>query len=92
MAESAMRKDFYSRIGARNLKPLWEVLRGQLTREPNPPEAAVLWRYDDIRPFLLEAAGLISVEEADRRVLVLENPALPGYAIALRGFANNHAG
>jgi gentisate 1,2-dioxygenase len=78
MAESATRKEFYSRIGARNLKPLWEVLRGQLTPQPNPPEAAVLWRYHDVRPFLLEAARLISVEEADRRVLVLENPALPG--------------
>ena len=78
MADNASREDFYGRIGARNLKPLWEVLRGQLTVEPNPPETAVLWRYDDVRPFLLEAARLISVEEADRRVLVLENPTMPG--------------
>jgi len=78
MAGSATREDFYGRIGAHNLKPLWEVLRGQLTAEPSPPETAVLWRYHDVRPFLLEAARLISVEEADRRVLVLENPALPG--------------
>jgi gentisate 1,2-dioxygenase len=72
------REQFYERIGKHSLKPLWEVLRGQLTPEPRPREAAVLWRYDQIRPFLLEAARLISVEEADRRVLVLENPALPG--------------
>jgi gentisate 1,2-dioxygenase len=78
MTSSATREEFYRRIGERNLKPLWEVLRGQLTAEPNPPETAVLWHYDDVRPFLLEAARLISVEEADRRVLVLENPALPG--------------
>jgi gentisate 1,2-dioxygenase len=78
MASSAEREDFYRRIGERSLQPLWEVLRGQLTAEPNPPETAVIWHYDDVRPFLLEAARLISVEEADRRVLVLENPALPG--------------
>jgi len=78
MAGSASREEFYGRIGAHNLKPLWEVLRDQLTGEPNPPETAVIWRYDDVRPFLLDAARLISVEEADRRVLVLENPALPG--------------
>jgi len=78
MAENATREDFYSRLGARNLKPLWEVLRGQLSAEPNPPETPILWRYDDVRPFLVEAARLISVEEADRRVLVLENPAMPG--------------
>jgi gentisate 1,2-dioxygenase len=76
--DSAAREEFYGRIGAHSLKPLWEVLRGQLTPEPNPPEAAVLWHYDEVRPFLLEAARLISVVEADRRVLVLENPALPG--------------
>jgi gentisate 1,2-dioxygenase len=78
MADSATRENFYRRIGARNLKPLWEVLRGQLTPEPDPPETAVIWHYSDVRPFLLEAARLISVEEADRRVLVLENPALAG--------------
>ena len=78
MAASAGREDFYRRLDSRNLKPLWEVLRGQLTAEPNPPETTVLWRYEKIRPFLLEAARLISVEEADRRVLVLENPGLAG--------------
>jgi gentisate 1,2-dioxygenase len=78
MAENAARADFYNRMGVRSLKPLWEVLRGQLTAEPNPPETTVLWRYDDVRPFLLEAARLIPVAEADRRVLVLENPALRG--------------
>src|SRR5215472_7667201 len=78
MAASHIRAEFYERLGARNLKPLWEVLRAQLTPEPNPPEVPVVWRYDDVRPLLLEAARVISVEEADRRVLVLENPGLPG--------------
>jgi gentisate 1,2-dioxygenase len=71
-------EEFYTRIQARHLKPLWEVLRGQLTAEPRPPEIAVHWSYDEVRPLLLESARLISVEQADRRVLVLENPALPG--------------
>jgi gentisate 1,2-dioxygenase len=38
----------------------------------------VLFRYDEIRPHVLEAGRLISAEEAERRVLVLENPALRG--------------
>lgn len=75
---AADRNEYYERIGRKNLKPLWEVLRGMITSEPRPPEAAVLWHYDEVRPLLLEAAELISVEEADRRVLVLENPALEG--------------
>ncbi|HKV54482.1 MAG TPA: cupin domain-containing protein, partial [Candidatus Binataceae bacterium] len=76
--DRATREEFYGRIATRNLKPLWEVLRGQLTAEPRPTEVPVLWHYNEVRPLLLEAARLITVEEADRRVLVLENPALPG--------------
>jgi gentisate 1,2-dioxygenase len=35
-----------------------------------------MWRWQDIRPLLLEAGELISAAEAERRVLVLENPGL----------------
>jgi gentisate 1,2-dioxygenase len=37
-----------------------------------------VWRYDAIRPFIHEAGALITAKEAERRVLVLENPGLPG--------------
>ena len=37
-----------------------------------------LWRYADMRPKLLTASTLITAEEAERRVLMLENPALRG--------------
>jgi gentisate 1,2-dioxygenase len=36
------------------------------------------WRYTDVRPYVLEAAQHISAEEAERRVLILENPGLRG--------------
>lgn len=36
------------------------------------------WRYADTRPLLARAAGLITTRDAERRVLVLENPALRG--------------
>src|SRR5256885_4862664 len=71
------REKFYDRIGEYSLKPLWEVLRGQLTPEPRPAEAAVLWRYEQIRPLLLEAGSFILVVEGHPRGLLLENPALP---------------
>ncbi len=41
-----------------------------------------MWRYADVRPLLLESGDLITAEEAERRVLILENPALPGRACA----------
>jgi gentisate 1,2-dioxygenase len=37
-----------------------------------------IWRYQDMRPQLLRAAEIITTREADRRVLMLENPGLLG--------------
>jgi gentisate 1,2-dioxygenase len=57
---------------------LWESLHALVPREPQTPCVPALWRYDEIRPLLMESAALITAEEAVRRVLVLENPAIPG--------------
>jgi gentisate 1,2-dioxygenase len=72
------RADFYHRIGAHGLTPLWEVMRGLVTPEPESPAVPALWRYDAIRPFIMEAGAIITAKEAERRVLVLENPGMPG--------------
>ncbi|MFP3624826.1 gentisate 1,2-dioxygenase, partial [Burkholderia sp. SIMBA_051] len=45
---------------------------------PASPAVAAVWRYAEIREHLMEAGRLISAAEAERRVLVLENPALRG--------------
>ena len=72
------RQDFYKRIQALHLTPLWEELHALVPREPQTPCVPALWRYVEIRPFLMESAALITAEEAVRRVLVLENPAIAG--------------
>lgn len=76
-AESG-RGQFYQRASTENLAPLWRVLHGLVTETPRPQCLAHLWRYEDVRPYLIEACALISAQEAERRVLVLENPGLPG--------------
>ncbi len=73
-----VRREFYDRIGQKNLAPLWEVLHKLITAEPSSVIKPHLWKYDSLRPFLLESCKLITAKEAERRVLVLENPALPG--------------
>ena len=45
-------------------------------RRPSTRPAA--WDYDKVRPFLMESGTLITAKEAVRRVLILENPAMPG--------------
>jgi gentisate 1,2-dioxygenase len=70
------RAEFYARLGERSTAPLWEVLGKLVSPQPNPETAPVLWRYDTLRPLLMEAGRLLTAEEAERRVLVLENPGL----------------
>ena len=72
------RTAFYQRIGRENLAPLWEVLGDLVTQTPRTPCVPAHWRYATVRKHLLEAGTLITAKEAERRVLVLENPALRG--------------
>jgi gentisate 1,2-dioxygenase len=72
------RNAYYTKIGESNLAPLWEVLRGLIVKEPRSVAQPVLWRYDEIRPYIMQAGKLITAKEAERRVLVLENPGLRG--------------
>jgi gentisate 1,2-dioxygenase len=76
---------FSRSIGTHNLAPLWERT---LRMQPGSPCVPALWRYADTRALLARAAALISKRDAERRVLVLENPALRGsYQITQSLFA-----
>src|SRR6202047_137950 len=74
------RQQFYDRSAPANLAPLWENLHRMVTAEPAPACLPALWRYRDVRPHLMESGGLITAQEAIRRVLMLMNPGLGGEA------------
>ena len=74
------RQAFYDRLAPNHLAPLWEVLGALITREPKTPCVPACWHYETVRPHLMEAGRLISAKEAERRVLILENPGLAGMA------------
>ncbi len=80
----AARAGYYESLGPQALAPLWTVLKSLVTPEPRTPMVAHRWSYDDIRPLLMRAGELITAEEAERRVLILENPAMPGGAAITR--------
>ncbi len=67
----------YKEMEPQHLFPLWEVLHALVTPEPSSPVQPHLWSYDTARSHLLRAGDLISAEQAERRVLILENPGLP---------------
>jgi len=70
------------RAREQRLTPLWEFFKDWFPAEPTVSAVPYLWRYDALRPLLTEAAALISAEHAERRVLALENPGLPGRRLA----------
>src|SRR6201987_864332 len=74
----AIRQAYYERIAKHDMTPLWKVMNSIVTREPMSRCAPVVWHYDDVKSLVMESGGLISAEEAKRRVLILENPALHG--------------
>jgi gentisate 1,2-dioxygenase len=74
----AEREAFYRRIGEKHITPLWELMSALVPKEPQSPCVPALWSYEEVRPWLMESGRLISAKEAVRRVLVLENPGLPG--------------
>ena len=76
-------------LGDAHLVPMWEVLRGMLPPEPKSAARAHAWPHAQWHPALMEAGERVSAEQAERRVLLLENPAYPG---EMRVATTLHAG
>ncbi len=76
--ETPERKAFYDKIDSKNLTPLWAVLSDIIPPEPKSACVPHRWKFDEAKSYLLEAGGLITAKEAERRVLVLENPGMRG--------------
>ena len=60
---------------ANHLKPLWLQMARLNPPLPNPTCKPFLWRYSAIRPSLLRAGEVVPEDQAERRVLMLVNPA-----------------
>jgi len=76
--ESSEREAYYEKISADCLTPLWSVMSQLVTPQPTSSCVPYLWNYQSTREHLMEAGNLITAKEAERRVLVLENPGFRG--------------
>ncbi len=72
------RAAFYDKISQHDMTPLWEILKDLVAKEPRTQAAPAIWHFDTVKPMVEESGGLLTAQEAERRVLVLENPALRG--------------
>jgi len=75
-------KALYAEMQPQSLYPLWEVLSALVTPTPRSPAQVHRWTYADARDYLLRAGDLITAAQAERRVLIMENPGLPGTSCA----------
>ena len=76
-AQTQAQEAFAARMAEKHITPLWTIANRIVMREPTPKIPPVFWSYQrDVRPYILEAAEIITAAEAHRRVLVLNNPTL----------------
>lgn len=65
--------------------PLWTQMAKLNPAEPNPRTVPHIWKYDEIRPYLLRAGELVTEKQAERRVLMLVNPARGAHSNSFLG-------
>lgn len=69
--------DLVATLEASNVQPLWDRYKRLNTREPQYYEP-MIWHWEMMEKFADRAANEISMEEAERRALLLTHPAFPG--------------
>ena len=72
--------DYYAQLQAQHIAPAW--IGGGISVEPQSKAVPYLWHWRDLRPQAMRAAELVGTAQAERRVLRLTNPELPGAASA----------
>ncbi|MBM3570564.1 MAG: gentisate 1,2-dioxygenase [Alphaproteobacteria bacterium] len=72
------RQAFYDGLAPDNMAPLWERFSSLIAPEPRSIVRPCAWSYAAARPKIMRAGELITAKEAERRVLILENPGFKG--------------
>ena len=73
-------EEYYARLQAQHITPAW--IGGGISSEPQSKAVPYLGHWRDLRPQAIRAAELVGTQQAERRVLRLTNPELPGVASA----------
>lgn len=65
---------YYTELEQFSAGALWTVANKIEPWQPKSSSEPVLWRYRDLRPYVLRSADLVTPEQAGRRVVYLNNP------------------
>ena len=71
-------ENYYAQLAAQHVTPAW--IGGGISGEPRSAAVPYLWHWRELRPQAMRAAELVGTQQAERRVLRLTNPELPGIA------------
>ncbi|WCP16280.1 Gentisate 1,2-dioxygenase (plasmid) [Sphingobium sp. AntQ-1] len=77
-AERGSADEFTKKLADDNLQPLWHIMGRIAAHSPTRGGAPIHWQWPLLRGHAMKAAEVITTEEAERRVLVLENPSFAG--------------
>ncbi|KAF2219598.1 RmlC-like cupin domain-containing protein [Elsinoe ampelina] len=64
-----------SELPATHTLPLWAQMAKLNPAAPNPKCVPHVWKFSEVEPYLLRAGNLVTEKQAERRVLMLVNPA-----------------
>src|SRR3954447_18410180 len=71
-------EDYYAQLRTQHVTPAW--ISAGISVEPQSQAVPHVWHWRDLRPQAMRAAELVGTAQAERRVLRLTNPELPGIA------------
>ena len=61
-----------------NFQPLWDRFQTLTPMNPEAKDKAFLWKWDDIEPLTARAGEEVAMEDAERRAVIMCNPAFDG--------------
>lgn len=73
VADSPELEEFYARLKKLGAGALWTVANEIEPWEPAPKSVPMHWSYEELRPLVVESAGLVKGDDAGRRVVMLVN-------------------
>lgn len=80
MDDAAPRADagLIADLEAADIHPLWDRYKKITPITPSPDDPPFIWRWKNIEPYTGRAATEIAMEDAERRALIMANPAFGG--------------
>ena len=66
----SQKESFLSSLPAHGVSPLWTQMSKMSPPAPSPKATPQVWKYDELRPYLLQSGRIVTAHEAERRVMI----------------------